>query len=171
MRFLFLAVFLLSMLSKTCCVQSNPRSVSGIYRNPAEGYSIRIPQGLKANAGDQAGPERGVNILLPTGNTIFTVGEPNSAEYKDPVEGMWATLGREDCQPREVAISTAKIGKLTAAKGGLTCGHLVHIKMLAFRPHGGPIYWLHLETDLAHEHDDEVVLEAVAASFRIIRWK
>src|SRR5262245_9297447 len=64
------------------------RSVKGFYRNPAEGYAIRIPNRVQPVAGCQAGPERGVSIQLESRNTILTIGEPNNAEYKDPKEAI-----------------------------------------------------------------------------------
>ena len=40
-----------------------------------------------------------------------------------------------------------------------------------FRPGGGPIHWLRLETKTAHEAEDAILLEEVAASFEITRWQ
>jgi hypothetical protein len=42
---------------------------------------------------------------------------------------------------------------------------------LAFRPGGGPIYFLRLETVRAHEIEDEAILESVDASLKLIRWQ
>ena len=168
-----LVVMLLLLASSPCrCVpQANPRSVKGTYRNPAEGYALRIPKGLLARAGDQAGPERGVSILLPSGNTIFTSGEPNGAEYKTTEEGVRAELEYDHCQTRELTIASASIGKLKGSKGRLVCGNRVHIKLLAFRSGGGPIYWIDLVTDLEHEPEDAALLQSIAASFKLIRWE
>jgi hypothetical protein len=43
---------------------ADARWIEGTYRNPALGYLIRIPRGLKGTAGDEAGPERGVRICI-----------------------------------------------------------------------------------------------------------
>lgn len=170
MRFV-LAVFFLFQLPYGCDAQANPRGVTGTYRNAAQGYSLRIPHGVKATVGNEAGPERGVAIHLKSGNTIVTIGEPNSAEYKDPREGVQADLRFGDCPSREATITVARMGKITGAKGRLACENRVFVTLLAFRPHGGPIYWLKLETDAAHEHEDETVLRSLALSFKIIRWE
>jgi hypothetical protein len=42
---------------------------------------------------------------------------------------------------------------------------------LVFRTHGEPIYWLRLDTVRVHASEDEAILETIAASFRLIRWK
>jgi hypothetical protein len=171
MRIRDFAVILIFQLVFNNCAHADARVVTGIYRNPAEGYAIRIPKGLKAIAGDQSGPERGVSIHLPSGNTIVTIGEPNSAEYKDAQEGVRASLHLKDCPSREATVTAAGMGKLVGAKGRLACGNRVLVTILTFRPHGEPIYWLKLETDPAHEHEDDAVLELLASSFRIIRWE
>jgi len=171
MRLRVFAFVLLTQFASGPCAKADARSVHGTYRNPAEGYAIRIPNRVRAVAGDQAGPERGVRIHLKSGNSILTIGEPNSAEYKDPQEGIQASLKFEDCQSRQATVTVARMGKITGAKGRLACGNRIYVTMLAFRPRGGPIYWLKLETDPPHEHEDEAVLLSLASSFRIIRWE
>jgi len=171
MRFLVFAFVLLTQSASGHCAKADARPVHHVYRNPAEGYTIRIPNHVQAVAGNQAGPERGVSIHLRSGNTILTIGEPNSAEYKDPQEGIAASLKFEECQSRVATITVARMGKITGAKGRLACGNRIYVTMLTFRPHGGPIYWLKLETDPSHECEDEAVLLSVASSFRIIRWE
>jgi len=171
MRIRVSIVLLLSHLAFSNNARADARSVTGFYRNPAEGYAIRIPKGLKAIAGDQSGPERGVSIHFPSCNTIVTIGEPNSVEYKTPNEGVRASLHLKDCPSREATVTAARVGKLVGAKGRLACGNRILVTILTFRPHGEPIYWLELETDPAHEHEDDAVLKSIASSFRIIRWE
>jgi hypothetical protein len=147
------------------------RSIQGTYRNPAVGYSIQIPRGLKSVTGDQDGPERGVKISLPSGGQIVVFGEPNSLEYKSPEEGVRAELKFKDCESGQQEIQRASVGKTKGARGRLICGDRALNLFLAFRSQGGPIYWLRLETARAHESADEVVLDKIAASFRLIRWQ
>jgi len=73
------------------------RYVKGSYRNPALGYSITIPHGLKGVTGDQDGPERGIGIELPSGGKISVFGEPHSLEWKTPEEGVKAELTPAGC--------------------------------------------------------------------------
>jgi hypothetical protein len=146
------------------------RSIEGTYRNPALGYSIQIPRGLKGVTGDQDGPERGVRISLASGGEIVVFGEPNSLEYKTPEDGVRAELKLKDCES-EQEIRPATIGKMKGAMGRLVCGDRALILFLAFRPHGEPIYWLRLETTRTRESEDAAVLQTVAASFRLIHWR
>jgi len=74
----------LLLLGYASIVSSQTRSIEGTYRNPAEGYSVKIPPGLKGFFGDEDGPQRGVRIPLPSGGEIAVFGEPNSLEYKVP---------------------------------------------------------------------------------------
>ena len=163
------------LLTQLCCshvAKADARSVKGLYRNPAEGYAIRIPKDLEAIAGDQAGPERGVGIRLPSGGEIVSIGEPNSAEYKNPDEGVrhyFAFL--EHCRTTQLTVNQAKMGKLIGAEGRFVCESRVYVVRLAFRPGGEPIYWLQLKTDLTHEHADLAVFQSIASSLRIIRWQ
>ena len=78
---------------KVDCVENTYRRVEGTYRNPALGYSIEIPRDLKATTGDQAGPERGLRISLPSGGKIVVFGEPNSlVKLLTPFRGLEAHL-------------------------------------------------------------------------------
>jgi len=147
------------------------RSVEGTYRNPALGYSIKIPNGMKGVTGDQDGPERGVRISLASGGEIVVFGEPNSLEWKSPEEGVRDLLKSRTCNSGQREIHRARIGKLNGASGSLICGDRVLKTLLAFRSRGGPIYWIQLETSRAHESEDEAILETVAASFKLIRWQ
>jgi len=166
-----LAGALLLLATSTRVVYSEIRFIEGTYRNPALGYSIKIPFGLKATTGDQDGPERGVRISLPSGGEIVVFGEPNSLEFKSPQEGVRAQLARGGCGSGQPEVNSAPVGKLNGAKGRLICGDHVVRLFLAFRSNGGPIYWLRLETNRSHQSEDETTLDSVAASFRLIRWK
>jgi hypothetical protein len=160
------------LLACTGVAWADARWIEGTYRNPAEGYSIRIPRGLRGMTGDQAGPERGVRISLPSGATIVTYGEPNSAEYQNPEEGVRHELANEKCASPQNEISHAHVGRLDGAKGTLICGDRVIELMLAFRRKGGePIYWLRLDTVRVHESEDDAILESIAASLKLIRWE
>lgn len=122
-------------------------------------------------AGDESGPERGVSILLPSGGKIVVFGEPNSLEWKNPEQGVSTVLTRADCSSRQPEVREAGLGKLKGAKASLVCGDRVLKALLGFRPRGGPIYWLRLETDCAHELEDNAILENIAASFKLIKWE
>ena len=147
------------------------RRIEGIYRNPALGYSISIPRGLTGLAGDEAGPERGVRIPLPSGGKIAVFGEPNTLESADPEAGVRAELSHAPCMSDSQEVKQARVGKLDGAQATVVCGQRVLHLILTFRARGGPIYWLRLETDRAHELEDNAVLKNVAESFKLIRWK
>jgi hypothetical protein len=151
--------------------RAEPRWIEGAYRNPALGYSIEVPRGLKGMTGDQDGPERGLRISLPSGGEIVVFGVPNTLEWKSPAEGVRSALAREACASGRREVSRARVGTLTGAKGGLVCGDRVLKLLLAFRTGGGPTYWLRLETVRAHASADGAILENVAASFRLIPWE
>jgi hypothetical protein len=150
---------------------ADARWVEGTYRNPALGYSIRIPRGLKGKAGDEAGPERGIRISLASGGEIVVFGEPNSLEWKSPEEGVRAELTHAACASSRQEVKQARVGRLSGAKASLVCGDRVLRMFLAFRVAGGPVYWLRLETVRAHEPEDDAILESIAASFKLIRWE
>ena len=162
---------LLCLTLSTEVVRAEERAVRGVYRNPALGYSIRIPRGLSGIAGVPSGPERGVQISLPSGGMISVYGEPNSLEWKSPFDGVQWTLENGECTSGTAGPSHTLIGRIAGAQGRLACGNAVEITFLAFRPRGGPIYWLLLTTSPAHEDMEKAILEEVAATFRIIRWQ
>lgn len=162
------------LLVQVACVGAalaDARWIEGAYRNPALGYSIRIPRGLKGMAGDEAGPERGVSIPLPSGGKIVVFGEPNSFEWKSPEEGVRHELTHVACALDGQEVKQASIGRLSGAKGSLVCGDRVLRVLLAFRTKGGPIYWLRLDTVRTHQSEDDAILESIAASFKLIRWE
>jgi hypothetical protein len=162
---------LLVLATCTAVARDNARSIEGTYRNPALGYSIQIPVGLRGVAGDEAGPERGVGVLLPSGGKIVVFGEPNSLEWKSPEDGVRAELTDAACISGEREVEKARVGTLSGAKGRLVCGNRVLRMLIVLRPGGGPIYCLRLETVRAHELGDGAILESIAASFRLIRWE
>jgi hypothetical protein len=168
----------------TACVGvalADPIWVEGAYRNPAVGYSIKIPHGLKGTIIGHCGelsreapgacPQRGLSILLPSGGEIAVLGEPNSFLWSNPAEGVREELAYEKCASDQREISQARVGKLNAATGRLVCGDRVLKLRLAFRPGGGLIYWLRLNTVRAHESEDDSILDSFAMSFKLIRWK
>jgi len=143
--------------------------IEGTYRNTALGYSIKIPRGLRAMVGDQAGPERGVRIILPSGGSVVVFGEPNTMEWKRPEDGVRAELGDTTCASSQQEVKLTRVGKLNGAQASLVCGDRVLRVLLAFRSGGEPIYWLHLETVRAHELEDDAILKSIATSFTLIR--
>jgi len=151
--------------------QSQWLSVRGTYRNPALGYSIKVPPGLKGTTGDQAGPERGLRISLTSGGNVAIWGEPNSFEWKTPAAGIRYALDAEKCAAPQEGVSSARVGKLSEAAGTLVCGNSIVDTLLAFREGGGPIYWLRLETTQESRVQDEAVLGRIAASFELIPWQ
>jgi hypothetical protein len=162
---------LLGLAVLTSLARPESRWIEGTYRNPALGYSVKIPLGLKAIVGDESGPERGVRIPLPSGGEIVVFGEPNSLEWKSPEEGVRMGIPRSDCATDSQQIKQAKIGQLNGAETSLVCHDRVFRVLLAFRKGGGPIYWLRLETVRSHQSEDEAILNGVAASFKQIRWQ
>jgi hypothetical protein len=152
-------------------VPAPSRTLQGPYRNPALGYSVKVPRGLQGIAGDEAGPERGVKISLPSGGKIVVFGEPNALEWRTPAEGVKEEFASERCPHYSVTISPVRMSSLKAAQGRLVCGMQVVKLILAFRPGGGPIYWLRLDTDSSHEPGDTKLFREVAASFKLTPWR
>jgi hypothetical protein len=83
---------LLVLLACIGVARPDARWIEGTYRNHALGYSIKIPRGLRGTAGGPAGPERGLEILLPSGGKAVVFGEPNSLAWKSPKDGVRAKL-------------------------------------------------------------------------------
>jgi len=121
--------------------------------------------------GDEAGPERGVRISLPSGGKIVVFGEPNGLEWKSPKEGVWTELTREACASVQQEVKQTRVGELNSAKATLVCGDRGLTLLLVFRTRGGPIYWVRLETVRAHHSEDASILKEIAASFKLIRWQ
>jgi hypothetical protein len=162
---------LLGLAILASLARAESRSIEGTYRNPALGYSMKVPHGLKAIAGDADGPERGVRIPLTSGGEIVVFGEPNSLGWKEPEEGVRMGIPRSDCATDRQHIRHVKVGQLSGAETSLVCGDQVFRVLLAFRKGGGPIYWLRLKTVRSHQPEDEAILNSVAASFKQIRWE
>jgi hypothetical protein len=162
------------LLLLTACpniASAQVRSIEGTYRNPALGYSIQIPPGLKGVTDDQDGPERSLRISLASGGDMVVFGEPNSLEYKTPEDGLKDELELKDCDSGQRKIKPAIVGNVKGASGRLVCGDRVLNLFLAFRPGGEPIYWFRLETTRTHEPEDKALFAAVATSFKLIPWK
>ena len=154
---------LLCLALSTEVVTAEEGRFSGVYRNFAEGYSIKIPRGLSGDSGVSAGAlQRGVNISLPSGGVLSVWGEPNSLEWRGPSDGVQWRLENGECASGKARPSNVVIGRVAGAQGRLACGNAVEIIFLAFRPSGGPIYWLVLTTSPAHESEDKALLEKVA---------
>jgi hypothetical protein len=160
-------ILLIQLAACSRVALADARWVEGIYRNPALGYSIAIPPGLRGMAGDQAGPERGVRISLPSGGTIVVYGEPNSLHWKSPKEGLISERANIACgyQPEVKQINFV----LNAAKAVQICGDRVLRVILALRKSAGLVYWLRLETVRARASEDEGILDSITESFKLIR--
>ena len=90
-----LGVILLLCVAAVTPAQENPRVIVGRYHNPAEGFSVRVPRGFKAIAGEQAGPERGVTIRLGENREISVYGEPNSLDWRDTSQAVRSAIEDE----------------------------------------------------------------------------
>ena len=145
------------------------KHITGDYSNPAMGYEVTVPEGLVGITGDQAGPERGLTVSLSSGGTISIFGEPNSFEWKAPIDGIRRSLALEKCNSdRRQATAFGRMGRLTATKGTFTCDDRVLEMLLAFRPGGGPIYWLTLRTTTQKRIEDEAAFNKLAGTFQLI---
>jgi len=107
---------------------------------------------------------------LASGGTISVWGEPNSLEWNSPEQGVRRLLNHEKCAGAR-QLTPASAGKLRGAAGILVCSDRVLEAILVFRPGGGLIYWLLLETNSMHKLEDEATLNRVAATFRLIPWQ
>ncbi|HKV79183.1 MAG TPA: hypothetical protein VJP02_13635 [Candidatus Sulfotelmatobacter sp.] len=163
-------VGIIILIVSCACAGQTARRITGDYSNPAMGYEVRVPEGLVGITGDQAGPERGFTISLPSGGTITIYGEPNSLEWKTPMDGIRHALGLEKCNSdRRQATAFARMGRITATKGTLVCDDRLLEMLLAFRPGGGPVYWMTLRTTAQKRVEDEIALNKLAATFQFIR--
>jgi hypothetical protein len=146
-----------------------PRTVKGQYRLPARGFAIEVPRDATGFLEGDPAIERGIRIALPSGGNIFVYAEMNALEWRTPAEGVRSTASlHSDCAASSV--TSAKVGPLTGAGTRLLCGEDVVRYALAFRPGGGPIYWLRLETKQSQEAAETKEFNRIAASFRVIRW-
>jgi len=146
------------------------RTVKGRYRHPGQGFSIMVPSEATGLLDGDPAIERGIRLLLPSGGSIFVYGEANSLEWPAPVDGIrWAAAQEPTCSSQ--GIRNERVGKLSGSGVRLSCGETSIRLLLVFRPGGGPIYWLRLETASAREAEDAILLERVAASFQTIPWR
>ena len=162
---------LLYLATGTTVGSAAQRLVRGEYRNPSLGYSVTLQPGLTGVTGDQAGPERGIRVSLPTGGTVSVYGEPNSLEWKTPAEGIRGELVNERCARERQEILPIRVGRLKGAKGRLVCGDRAVVILLAFRPGGGPIYFLRLDSTRRGEDRDITILRGSAGTFKLIPWE
>jgi len=168
-RSLFLALLLCA--TDIAAAQSVPRAVVGRYHNPAQGFSVRVPRGLRGVAGDQAGPERGVKILLGEGRRIVVYGEPNSLEWEDTAQAARRAIEVDGFDAGNTKVTSGRLGPLPASRGVIQSRSRNLEVIVAFRPRGGPVYWARLESDRKHFRYDQTVFNRVARSFRIEAWK
>lgn len=163
-------IFIIILVISCASAAQTARRITGAYSNPALGYEVTVPEGLVGITGDQAGPERGFTISLPSGGSLTIFGEPNSLEWKTPMDGIRRALALEKCNSdRRQATAFGRMGRLTATKGTLACDDRILEMLLAFRPGGGPIYWITLRTTAQKRVEDEAAFNKLAATFQFIR--
>jgi hypothetical protein len=155
----------------TLGVAQTARTVKGRYRHPGQGFSVLVPERATGLLEGDPHTERGIRIALPSGGSVAAYGEPNSLEWPSPVDGIrWAVANYPKCSLDGIQ-TPAKLGQLAGAGARLSCGDRIIRFLLAFRPGGGPIYWIRLETASTHDAEDATFFEQVASSFQIIRWQ
>jgi hypothetical protein len=155
----------------TLGVAQTARTVKGRYRHPGQGFSVLVPEKATGLLEGDPHTERGIRIALPSGSSIFAYGEPNSLEWPSPADGIRQRVADYPKCSADGIQTPAKLGKLAGAGARLSCGDQIIRLRLAFRPGGGPIYWVRLETASNHEAEDATFFEKVASSFQIIRWQ
>ena len=146
-------------------IQQPPRTVRGRYRKSGEGFSVVIREKAKGVLEGEAAVERGVRMVLPSGGNIYAYGEANSLEWRTPADGIRSMIEQPKCATE--AIQDGTVGKLRGARTRMSCDEKVVRVVLAFRPGGGPIYWLRLKITSRHELEDARFLEEVATSFLV----
>lgn len=166
-----LGIALLLYVTNLAVAQSSPRVIVGTYHNPALGFSVRVPRGFQGLAGDQAGPERGVKILLGEGRRIVVFGEPNSLELKDTAQAVRRAIEAEGLVARDSEVVSGRLGRLPASRMVIQSGGRALEVVVAFRPGGGLVYWARLESDQEHFPYDRTVFKKVVQSFRTEEWK
>jgi hypothetical protein len=145
------------------------RWVHGTYENPALGYEIVIPKGLKGRTGDQSGPERGFRIGLPSGGQISVWAEPNALEFASAAEAMRNMLEHDECPADGFTVLATRVGRIEGAEGALTCGDRHTRILMAIGPHTDLIYCVWLTTAASNTHNDVAVLKRLASTLRMIR--
>jgi hypothetical protein len=164
-------VFLLCVAAVAQAQEESRRVVVGRYYNPAEGFSVRVPRGLRAIAGDEAGPERGVMIRLGENRKIVVYGEPNSLEWKDAAEAVRSAVGHEGPDAGKARVFPVRLGSLAASRAAVRGASRDVEVAVAFRPGGSPVYWVRLESDRSHFPRDRTTFVRVVRSFRLEAWK
>jgi hypothetical protein len=157
--------------------QCQGEQVAGRYTNFAEGFSVQVPNAYVGRRGVQSGPERGVSIALASNCEAFIVlyGEPNSLEWKSPEEGLQRLV--TDATEADASVRSrnhvARLGRLTAA--GVTMSQSgsdqIEETVMAFRPHGSPVYTATLVSSKGRYRQDKATLEQVLSTFRLERWR
>ena len=149
------------------------RTVKGQYRHPGRGFAVTVPLDARGLLEGDPRTERGIRIALRSGGSVFVYGEMNALEWRTPAEGVHWTASvhsdRDNCSSS--SISEAKVGPLVGAGARLLCNEMVIRYALVFRPGGGPIYWLRLETTVGKEALETKAFDQIAASFRLIHWE
>ena len=148
-----------------------PRIVQGQYRLPAKGFAVVVPRNATGLLEGDPAVERGIRIALTSSGNVFVYGEMNSLEWRTPTEGVQSLAQSADAECVISPVSDARVGTLVGAGARVLCGAQVIRYALAFRPGGGPIYWVRLETNTRQEAAETKVFEQIAASFRLIRWE
>lgn len=145
------------------------RHITGKYSNPALGYEVTVPDGLVGITSDQAGPETGISISLPSGGNITVYAEANSSGWRTPMDGIRHSLSTEKCNSdRRQSTAFTRMGRITATRGTVECdGRLLEMS-LAFRSGGGPMYWITLRTTPQKRIEDEATLNKLAATFQLV---
>ncbi len=157
--------------------QCQGEHVTGRYTNFAEGFSVQVPSGYVGRRGAQSGPERGLSIALTPNCDAFIVlfGEPNSLGWKAPQEGLERLVTEETAANASVTSRshTAKLGRLPAAAVTMTQSATDQIEetVMAFRPHGGPVYTATLVSSKGRYRQDKATLEQVLSTFRLEPWR
>ena len=147
-----------------------PRTVKGIYRHPGQGFSVVIPDAARGLVEGDLHTERGIRIALPSGGSIFVYGEPNTLEWPTPADGIRSAV-QDTPKCASDGVREVRVGKLTGAGARLLCDGKVVSLQLVFRPGGGPVYWLRLETNRDNEGGDVTFLKMVSSSFQLIHWQ
>ncbi len=157
--------------------QCQGEHVTGRYTNFSEGFSVQVPSAFVGRRGAQSGPERGVSIALTPNCDAFIVlyGEPNSLEWKAPQEGLERMVAEATEADASVTFRkhTAKLGGLPAAAVTMTQSGTDRIEeaVMAFRPHGGPVYTATLVSSKDRYRQDKATLEQVLSTFRLEPWR
>ena len=168
---LSLGIILWLCVTAGTSAQAYPRIIVGRYHNPAEGFSVRVPRGLKGMAGDQAGPERGVSITLGENLKIVVYGEPNSLDWKDAAQAVRSAIEHAGSNVSTTEVTPVRLGSLAASRAILKSMTRASEIVVAFRPGGGPVYWARLESDGKYFPHDHEVFMRVVQSFQVEAWK